>query len=196
MGPDANVVMQEGYNIKTPPFWDDISKSFRKYKDHVENGLLFTCLEESQRGPAIIARLVNGPAKIALTLPLAERTKKDAPKRILEKLEKVHKQSDRVELSLLFQRLIYYRRTDEDITMVISEFMNRSDRVRGAGINLPDELLIELLIGCANITEDLTINIHAACGGDLTLEQVMQYLKQFVTKETPVANSFSTFSCL
>ena len=147
IGSEAENRSPLSYDAKKAPYWDGISKSFQEYKDQVENWLLFTALDETKRDLAMIARLTNGPAQIAMTISTKDKITKEGSTKMLAELQKVHKKSDRAELSMHSQKLISHRRTDEDITVVISEFLNRSVRVRAAGVKLPDELLVEILIG-------------------------------------------------
>ena len=61
MGPEAIMDACSSYNVKTPPFWDGLTKPYRLYAQELENWLDFSSLEKKERGPSVIARLAGEP---------------------------------------------------------------------------------------------------------------------------------------
>ena len=181
MGPGGSEDDPQDYDTRNPPRWDGVSKSFREYKEELENWMDFTKLPKKSQGPAMISRLQLEAKSLAMTIPREQRTAENGAQVILRKLEEAYKESDEYVQYIQYKNLVSYKRTNQSIATCISGFLARAEKIKATGVQLPDSLLTMMLIGCAGLTKEQENSLFGACSGKMDLQTVSSCLKQIAT---------------
>ena len=179
MGPEAIMDAHSGYNLKTPPFWDGITKPYRLYAQELENWLDFSSLQKKERGPAVIARLTGEPQRLALNIDRAVRVSEKGAEKIIEKLEEVYGSTEEQDIYHHYKELRSFRRsTQKSVSEFLGGFHSRADKLQSnKDVKLPEKLLSMMLIDHACLTGEQEAALFGACGGDLSSVKVTRALK-------------------
>ena len=149
---------------KNPPEMRD-GLLYDDWKKELKIWCGFTDLDKKRQGPALFLTLKGKARETVLAAVEADKLQADdGVDKVTNALDKLYKRNDSESAFTAFENFIKFRRhSSMPITDYIIEFNIRLSKIKSHKMDLPDGVLANYLLQCANLTEDQTSLCRATC---------------------------------